>query len=668
VVGGVPSAPLVVGTSAQLTATPQSSTGAPIAGQAVAWTSSDTTVAIVSVTGLVTALSAGHTTIAAAAGGRTGSASLRVFERHTVVVDGGTLQMLAGRATLVVPFSAVSQPTMLLVGAADPTLADPRLVHGTAVEVGPADLVFARTPTLNLRYEAAALPPGISPAELRVHRLTNGAWVPSTTGSVDTTRRIVFGLIPGAGTYAVVGASVGHVVLGGALLDGALVVGQSFRFTAATLDGAGTPLAGRPVAWASSDLSVATVDPSGVVTGVGAGTVRITASSEGRSASTSLTILPRPTADWRSAADWATVQGNARHTGYAPVLADPAVFRERWVVSPLGGAALHAAATGGGLAFVSSAGDAAAAGRAIAAVDLQTGAVQWTQPFSGFTTTSAPAAAEGAVFLGVNGTREYWAFDMRTGAVRFRVSRPTHTLTRYLAPVVVGGVVYGGCGEFGGLCALDATTGAEHWFSATLQLSGWTPAVEGGVVYAYPHAGPPKITALDAASGRQLYEIRDPEFSGIGYLDAAPVVASESLVLATNGNRLVAFDLQQRRIAWVQRGSFVSTPAVAEGTIYTVNADGAEMRALADGALLHRWTLPTGRVRGPLLATRNLLFASSESTAYAFDIASRRLVWSYPAGGALAIAADGTLLIAQSNGRLAAVSLRGVVGGQRPLR
>jgi outer membrane protein assembly factor BamB len=230
---------------------------------------------------------------------------------------------------------------------------------------------------------------------------------------------------------------------------------------------------------------------------------------------------------------------------------------------------------------------------------------------------------------------------------------------RYLPPVAVGGAVYGGCGEFGGVCALDAATGAERWFSATLQIYGWTPAVDGGVVYAYPHAGPPKLVALDAASGRALYEIRDPEFFGIGYLDAAPVVANGGLVLATNGNRLVAFDLVQRRIAWAQRGRFVSTPAVADGAVYAVNEDGAEMRALSDGALLHRWTPPGGVVRGPLLATRNLLFVSvGGTTTYAFDVASRRMVWSYPAGGALSLAADGTLLIAQSNGRLAAISLR----------
>lgn len=59
-------------------------------------------------------------------------------------------------------------------------------------------------------------------------------------------------------------------------------------------DASGTPQTGRTVTWTSSDASVATVSASGVVTGLKAGTVTITASAEGKSGSATLAIRLSP--------------------------------------------------------------------------------------------------------------------------------------------------------------------------------------------------------------------------------------------------------------------------------------------------------------------------------------------------------------------------------------
>ena len=62
------------------------------------------------------------------------------------------------------------------------------------------------------------------------------------------------------------------------------------------IDGSGNTLTGRTVTFASSDPTVATIDPStGVATGVAAGTTTITASSEGKtSTGATLTVDPAP--------------------------------------------------------------------------------------------------------------------------------------------------------------------------------------------------------------------------------------------------------------------------------------------------------------------------------------------------------------------------------------
>jgi alpha-tubulin suppressor-like RCC1 family protein len=78
---------------------------------------------------------------------------------------------------------------------------------------------------------------------------------------------------------------------------GTVLVGRTMSLAAAAKDAAGNTLAGRTITWNSSAAAVATVDANGVVTGVSAGTTVITASSEGRSASTTLTVqAPSPAA------------------------------------------------------------------------------------------------------------------------------------------------------------------------------------------------------------------------------------------------------------------------------------------------------------------------------------------------------------------------------------
>jgi uncharacterized protein YjdB len=71
---------------------------------------------------------------------------------------------------------------------------------------------------------------------------------------------------------------------------------QTTAFTAVVKDGSGNVLNGRTITFASSDPSVATIDPSsGVATGVAPGTTTITASSEGQTSNNAtLTVTPVP--------------------------------------------------------------------------------------------------------------------------------------------------------------------------------------------------------------------------------------------------------------------------------------------------------------------------------------------------------------------------------------
>ena len=77
-------------------------------------------------------------------------------------------------------------------------------------------------------------------------------------------------------------------------------IGATVQFTASVLDAKGSPVEGAVVTWSSGDMTVATVNNTGMVTAVANGTVRITARSEGMSASINVTVAslsPSPDRD-----------------------------------------------------------------------------------------------------------------------------------------------------------------------------------------------------------------------------------------------------------------------------------------------------------------------------------------------------------------------------------
>src|SRR5205807_692827 len=85
-------------------------------------------------------------------------------------------------------------------------------------------------------------------------------------------------------------------------------VGLTLQLTATPKDANGNPLSGRVITWASDNTSVATVDGNGLVTAVAAGSATITATSEGKSGTSALTVTAVPVASVTVSPSPATVQ------------------------------------------------------------------------------------------------------------------------------------------------------------------------------------------------------------------------------------------------------------------------------------------------------------------------------------------------------------------------
>lgn len=75
-----------------------------------------------------------------------------------------------------------------------------------------------------------------------------------------------------------------------------LLVGDSVQMAAQTRDANGAVLSGRPIAWTSSNPTVATVSATGLVTAIGSGASIISAESEGKSALASVNVSSVPVA------------------------------------------------------------------------------------------------------------------------------------------------------------------------------------------------------------------------------------------------------------------------------------------------------------------------------------------------------------------------------------
>jgi hypothetical protein len=73
-------------------------------------------------------------------------------------------------------------------------------------------------------------------------------------------------------------------------------VGGTLQLTATPKDAADQPLTGRTITWATSAAQVATVSTAGLVRGVGTGSATITATSEGKDGTSSVTVTSQPLA------------------------------------------------------------------------------------------------------------------------------------------------------------------------------------------------------------------------------------------------------------------------------------------------------------------------------------------------------------------------------------
>ena len=285
-------ATLVPSATLALTATVKDLSGNALSSN-VTWTTSDQSRVTVTPSGLATGIGVGSATITATAGGQSASALVTVKDGAVIGSNGGIIMALGGAVTLQVPQGALASNVQITVEpVANPTQT-PRLVGGTAIALGPSGQQFSAPVQLSIRYAPAQLPAGASEQLLRINRDAGGSWQLVTGSTADVAAKFVTGSLTSFSTYAVLSSPItgvsttpDHVTL---------EQGATQQLVATARDDANATVTDVVIDWRSSNTAIATVAPDGVVTAVApGGPINITATANGRSGTTTVTVIPGP--------------------------------------------------------------------------------------------------------------------------------------------------------------------------------------------------------------------------------------------------------------------------------------------------------------------------------------------------------------------------------------
>ena len=252
-----PSSPSIEeGETQQFSAAARTSYGTAIQNVSFSWESTNTSVATVSSTGLVTALEAGSTTIGAMSGGETGSATLMVTEppppppmADSVAVSPMMTSIEEGETQ---QFSATAYDS------------DDMVISGKT-------FTWTSSMTSVATINSSGLATGVDAGSTTIRATVDGV-----SGSATLT---VTEPPPPTVNSVTVSPSSPSIEEGG-----------TQQFTATAKDSDSMEISGKTFTWTSSDTSKATISSSGLATAKDAGSTTITATVDGISGNTTLTI------------------------------------------------------------------------------------------------------------------------------------------------------------------------------------------------------------------------------------------------------------------------------------------------------------------------------------------------------------------------------------------
>jgi uncharacterized protein YjdB len=246
---------IAVGATVALQATLKDASGNVISGPTVNWSSSNTAIATVNGSGVVSGVAAGTVTVTASAAGKSGTGSV-------------TITAVAPPPPVVTTVTVAPSTASVVAGSTTTLTATVKDASGNVMSG--QTVVWSTSNSAAATVNSSGVVSGVAAGSATITATCSGK---SGTAAVTVTAQ------PAVVTTVTVSPGSASVV-----------AGATTTLTAVVKDAQGNVMTGQTVSWSTNNSAAATVSSSGVVTGVAAGTATITATSSGKSGSSTITV------------------------------------------------------------------------------------------------------------------------------------------------------------------------------------------------------------------------------------------------------------------------------------------------------------------------------------------------------------------------------------------
>ncbi len=342
------------------------------------------------------------------------------------------------------------------------------------------------------------------------------------------------------------------------------------------------------------------------------------------------------------AGDWATRRGNAAQNGFQPYRLDESNFSLRW--SKTFNLATKPVVTGDNHAFISDS-------YKIAALNAVDGKQEWQQDVTPDYYGPGPVTYDAGhkVLFQTSNPSALLRFAADQGTAESAIALPGYSSSSRPSSVF-GNNAYTVM-DSGSIAATNLDTGASIW-NVSANTNGEDIALNSQYLFYALNA---QIIALNRATGSKALTFDTPT-TGIGAL----VLGTRNNIL-TRQPGLSSFDLSSGKLNWrIANGNSGNSilPAVANGQVYYIENGVLTSVDEVNGSLRWSWSSDNQYLSSNIIVTLSHIFVATNSKTYALSVGTGEVLWSYDAGGNLALGADGTLYI-QSSLQLVAINLEG---------